>query len=187
MTGLYYNRIDHGVSAEGLGDVPLLFGMIWRHEKPSSGIQLKVNHPDGIGMAPVLQSTYYKVLCEFLDCSSWEARLRLEGKLKGSDCFAILEVRLAKPAPYAYAVTLSPLPFGRDGRPVLPYKGEELSRFLRIVKIAFANPRTFNTSDTPTSVDLLDKLGLIKREDERTFEPNMTPRRFEEVFGVKLP
>lgn len=136
--------------------------------------------------------------------------------LESENLYAIVELDLAdlgiaecRVAP-GKSITLSPIPFGKNGKPKLPYKGEDLAMFLRVIRVLSLYPSQFIFGEQlrqdmipillsadrhydfweATAAHWLsetDKLGITCDLGDRGRKILMLPQELENVFDIKLP
>jgi len=158
-------------------------------------------------------SVFHKALlidvCDSPGFSYRMGTLKLDGKLEGKDIFALLELNmgmLTGSPNQNLKLTLSPVPFGLNGCPKLPYnKGDEMTMFLQVVKAVLNLKRlkspgclvdevrkttrnlSFNIPCAERWLSELLKLALIRKLDFEEYESIVASGQFEETFGVELP
>ena len=217
MVQYYVPFWSHEAAVGNLHLVPLLLHMRWYGQPSGSDVHLCVSHLESkrYGANKVL-SKFHKVLWDDVEDSEKspcrKARLRLEGKLNGEDIFAILEFDMNSPGTTS-RITFSPVPFGLNGKPRLPYRDDkQFALFLQITRIVLDAPGgmvwndkilakevhkrisvpewEFYDSNASFFLGELEKLRVIRRIDnvrysyEKSFATGL---QFEEIFGVKLP
>ena len=209
----YYKSIIGGIRIENFWDLLLQIGLQLRRQPIPLAISLKVDYPENTEEKAIMRHTAFIVRGHYLDDSQLspfpKLTLCLEGKSQGKDIFALLEIALTFPDK-GIQIILSPVPFGGDCKPELPFKDRQLAIFLAVAKTALSVPQEtiwtspyfservckengipnydFNHNHAIDWLVGLEKLGLLQCIKEGTsYKPAMDIRQFKEIFGVKLP
>jgi len=195
--------------------VSFLMQKRWYSDPAASKFHLIVEHfQEGTEFA--IRTTYSKLLLRDVDDSTSfpfrRGKLSLGGKLNdGQDIFALLEINIDTYV--GGCIMFSPVPFGDDSKPKLPYKGHELEKFLLATNMILAaseemptlwdlenlahcvrdknNLREdqFTSQDGEAALQGMQRLGLISLGGGAGtvfFKGAMTAQKFTEIFGVKL-
>lgn len=219
MSVQYYVPICRGVTIRNPNIVPLLLHMRWYNQRPASEIHVEISHPDTAEPNSFIHSTgFHGLLWDDVrrcDASGTRrARLRLEGRRDDEDIFALFEFDMGNN--YG-TITLSPVPFGLDGKPHLPHVGENLTEFLRDTATVLSEREWSSKSLVCRVYELtgrknychtsawcqlcwMAKLGLVswpngvkRRENSDDMVKNgifttvMSAKQFGKIFGLRLP
>jgi len=121
--------------------VPFLLQMGWYNQRSASDNHIVIDHPDTADPRSFSNSTeFHSVMWDDVqeaEGRSRLARLRLAGRREEEDIFALFEVDMRY---HNGTITLSPVPFGLDGRPRLPYKDDVLGDFLFKAAVVLSKP-----------------------------------------------
>ena len=128
----------------------------------------------------------------------FQGRDNSEGKY-----FGFLEADIVGFGEANNVLTLSPVPFGLNGKPELPYKGEEREKLLWTARTILIYGDVWTGEKLRQEMDhfkwfmphnawpLLQEsamLGLTRYVPERNvYEVAMMPQEFMDIFGVELP
>lgn len=210
MSAPYYTPItsEMGIIVLNPEVIELLLIMGWNGINPPSHKHLEIRYPSAINPSCNHRfATFHKVLWDDVDESKTspfrKARLRMEGSADGTPkVFGLLEnINIDDPKKSRPQLTFSPVPFGPDGKPILPYKGQEREDFLRLagdlllgslqgwssMRIeAEINHRCSSNPIKAVMLENLRKLAVIVVRGG-IFKVTMLSEEFEEIFGVKLP
>lgn len=200
----YYEPICSGVKVENFHDLLLLIGMRLRRQSTPPGISLTVVYPENNEKNAYVRDTAFRVYGFFIDDSETspfpKLTLWLDGKCRGNPLFGLLTMDLLHPT-YGKQITLSPVPFGMDCKPKLPFEGKELETFLSVARIILlggplwtqsllASKSSFSIFGDVTAAAFFlnqsERLGLTQFIHGAGYKVLMLPQWFEEVFGKKL-
>jgi len=146
MRSYYVTLADARISNPQV--VPFLLLARWYGQQVGSDMHLAVSHRETADQhSNIVGTKFHKILLDDVDDSERspfrKARLRLEGKDEVENgIFGLLEwldLDRLNTMRSCY-LKLSPVPFGSDGRPKLPFKDENLEFFLKIVSIVLKEP-----------------------------------------------
>ncbi len=219
----YYEPIDGArVSVWNPYFIMQLFGDACYGRKVPSMLHLQIMHPRmrGVVCADTVTSGFHSLLFMSFDASTRDpfrmGTLGLAGNsYDGKPIFALLKLNMGilvdANAHKKFELTLSPVPFGPNGCPTLPFEDNRLRMFLLAAKVALGPGnkkfrewdafgkeicRVSGYSETEfrksAIVELRSqfiKMGLIQQENDphcQTYEPLVTLPQFEQIFGVKL-
>jgi len=144
----YYKPLKHGCVVRNPWIIPFIMEMNFNGFRVPREGQLKIFHSDNdtgecYGSA---ESLFHTVYCE----NTWMhprfqytrmIRMRLEGTRNSKDVFAILEAKMNQGRSWDDCIfTLSPVPFGPNGKPILPDYGNKHSTFLCIMEAVLSVP-----------------------------------------------
>ena len=194
--------------------VPILLLDRWYGVPSPSKIHFEIEHYQK-GSEFRIATAYSKLLLCHIDEARRSpyrmGRLSLEGKSPdGSDLFALWDVNLDSLV--GGTIFFSPVPFRPDGKPKLPYEGEELKKFLLVVKYLLCdyaagtacpdnldglvltvqaamrlNEDQFTYSNAVSMLHKMLGAGIVEGEWQGQLKTTMTSQDFERIFGVKLP
>jgi len=137
----YYKKISQGIRINKPEDIFLLLQMKWRGIAISEDLYLKVNYCVGPDLRANIIDTKFKVSGIYFDASATtpyrKATLWLESKL----LYALLELDTNDPT-YGNSIILSPVPFGMDGKPKLPYTKDQINALMYVVARIMDSPKT---------------------------------------------
>jgi len=213
----FYVPITSCVSVVNPQVIPFLLQMRWFGQRAGSEIHLEVSHPRSDGRHELVERTkFHKLLWDDVDDSEGAAfrmgRLRLEGNRENKKVFAIVWLNIDRPD-LLCSIIFSPVPFGPDGKAILPYTGDKLEMFFQVARLVlFGGLRTIWTDESLTRelhihktmnipehefdssnawfwLGELEKIALVKccAGEKRSYASVMTSSRFQEVFGIELP
>lgn len=209
----FYELITDCIKIENPAVIPLILHAQWFRQSVAKEAHLRVRHAltvQGGGGYYSITRHFHRILWDELDDSKTspypKVRLRLKGRENDRDFFALLVLDLCHPEA-GKSIMYSPLPFGTDGKPILPnLEPNYKALFLSVASVILNwEPRedpwmldgvwkevrdSYSVPDfTPSQADYylneLIRLGLAKYDG--AWFPKMTAERFEEVFGIRLP
>ena len=210
----YYIPMTSCITIENPSVIPLLVHMRLFCQPAGSSIHLRLTHPEDLNhRANILESTFHTIQgIDFEKSPYYKVTLRLEGKYDGKNLYAILELNLVDPR-VGESVTFSPVPFGVNGKPILPNHLRVNELFLPVARIALGEGAKYAVTWSPGSLAKevhkilgkpqyeffdenawfflgeLEKLALMQCVDKKLkmYKRIITAVQFEETFGVKLP
>ncbi len=211
----YYVPISFGITIKNADVIPLLIHMRWYQQATAARVHLRLHHPRYTDTPDnFIESSYHRVLWD--DANDSEqfshpiARLRLEGGTRHAagckNLCALLELDL-NDRRYGKSIIFSPVPFGVNGKPMLPFCGEELVQFLYAAKMVLGSGKNVIWKGTVlleqlkrasvaedkilkfynTFYEVMGKLDFMDEPEEDSWIITRTVREFEQIFGVKLP
>lgn len=207
----YYEPITR-VNVPNIHVLPMLLQMRCYGQSACGALHLEVNHASSPHDRedPICRSRFHKALLVDVEETPRlpyrKGLLKLEGKFRGRprvgykcdldiiDIFALLEFNLGvlenSERPLYPKITFSPIVFGSNCRPKLPYNdSEQLKHFLQVVRkvLLSSEPQIDCTSISQTTLQILEWLGVISEVSDPLYKVTMLPQQFETIFGVKLP
>ena len=211
----YYVPMSFGITIKNADVIPLLIHMRWYQQATAARVHLRLYHPRYADIHDnLIESSYHKVLWDDVNDSEQFshpiARLRLEGGTRHAagceNLCALLEVDLTN-LRYGKSITFSPVPFGVNGKPMLPFVGEELVQFLYAVKVVLGYGEDISWHGKAiltelervhvspdkilkfynTFYEVMEKLDFMEKSECDRFVITRTVGEFEEIFSVKLP
>ncbi len=141
----WYAPITEPVLIRNMDMVPFLLQATWLGQGVKSDLQIEVVTPrKDCGDLHVKFHTVFFDEMEKSPCR--RGRLRLEGCHDNQDIFALLHIDVDQHT--NKEITFSPVPFGPNGKPKVPYKNERLTRFLDAAKVSTSRPGNVWTKDS---------------------------------------
>lgn len=202
----YYEPINDCVGVRNPNMVPYLLESFWFGSNIREDLLLEVIYPEWTGEKEMTVNTKgerFMVTGCFIEdgerISRRKVRLWLSGTIDGAKIFALADFVLNRPD-LSWILTFSPVPFGSDGKPKLPYSAKELPNILRLMRVVLSGnrwdlgsfakamePEVFMVEQIGHILAIANGLGLTQHETAFSYKVVMTPSKFETVFGVKLP
>jgi len=219
----YYVPMGPDVNIENWEVVNFLLLAKLHGQRIGNDLCLRISHPLNTSPGPLrITSIFHDVLLDNVDEDRQSpfrmGRLRMEGKgtsNQGVDIddmnyrFALLELDLKRPQFNPnMKLTLSPVPFGIDGRPKLFLNKEDKEPFLYAVKMVLESSKetvwngkyfhdiykkmnmpNWNIIKFPVAfIKFMEQIGaVIPSEDGNGWKPHISTWEFENIFGVKMP
>lgn len=202
-----YVRLDRCVCVENPEIVPFMFHARWcGQDRLKSGISLVVSHPQTSQGVGFIVRTHFNVLhwLHFDISQKVPCRRVFLGLATSPDAgpmFGMLEFDLGSPG-MGGALTLSPVPFGTNGKPTPPPPDLLVAAAIVMHPQNFLNDwdarsleaalGAFCHSDMRSGcgrfyLNELTTLGVCSYANHGHARTAMTPGEFEEIFGVNLP
>lgn len=219
----YYVPMGPDINIENWEVVNFLLLAKLHGQRVGNDLNLRISHPLNTSPGPLrITSIFHDVLLDNVDEDRQSpfrmGRLRMEGKganNQGVDInemnyrFALLELDLKRPQfNQNMLITLSPVPFGVDGRPKLFLNREGIESFLCAVKMILESSKetvwnskyihnayremnmpNWKTIKFPGAfITYMGQIGAVSPSaDSSGWTPRMSISEFEDIFGVKIP